>query len=198
VRPLKNDVKSMTTASTADKLAPVLYTANEMDQVLHEGDYWFIVCGNVIYHVSYDDDGTFLKVPFERCASCGTETTSDQIAAAGQRCPTCKRPGPFTRAIGPDGQPRVDVRAQGHTATTPLSPLEVAFVQRAREPGRSADSHALAHQGVLRIASGPEGLRQAHHLRENLHRALAADFPVAAVSDRTQPDRHRQLRWQRR
>src|SRR5215510_14936447 len=128
VRPLKNDVRSMTTATTADKLAPVLYSANDMDQVLHEGDYWFIVCGNVIYHVSYDDDGTFIQVPFERCGTCGTETTSDEIAKAGQLCPTCGNPGPFTRAIDPlTGQPRVDVRANGHTVTTPLSPLEIAF-----------------------------------------------------------------------
>src|SRR5215475_4133047 len=87
VRPLKNDVQSMTTATTADKLAPVLYIANDMDQVLHEGDYWFIVTGNVIYHVSYDDDGTYLQVPFERCLSCGYEVTSDVIAKAGQKCP---------------------------------------------------------------------------------------------------------------
>src|SRR5262245_33945018 len=32
VRPLKNDVESVTTATTADKLAPVLYTANHMDE----------------------------------------------------------------------------------------------------------------------------------------------------------------------
>ena len=127
VRPLKNDVKSMTTATTADKLAPVLYTSNDMDQVLHEGDYWFIVCGNVIYHVSYDDDGTFTKVPYEVCASCGYEVTSDAIAQAGQRCPQCQQPGPFTRALGADGQPKVDVRANGHTATVALSPLEIAF-----------------------------------------------------------------------
>src|SRR5262245_35323088 len=127
VRPLKNDVKSMTTATTADKLAPVLYGSNLMDQVLHEGDYWFIVCGNVIYHASYDDDGTFIRVPYELCASCGYEVTSDQIAKNGQLCPVCQKRGPFSRVIDQNGQPKVDVRANGHTVTTPLSPLEVAF-----------------------------------------------------------------------
>jgi hypothetical protein len=127
VRPLKNDVKSMTTATTADKLAPVLYTSNEMDIVLHEGDYWFIVCGNVVYHVSYDDDGTFIQVPFELCLTCGYENTSDTIAKNAQKCPQCGKPGPFKRAVDPNGQPKVDVRANGHTVTTPLSPLEVAF-----------------------------------------------------------------------
>src|SRR5262249_3924499 len=73
-RPMKNDVQSVSTAATADKLAPVLATANEMDLVLYEGDFWFIVLGNVVYHVSYDDDGTFLRVPFERCQACQTET----------------------------------------------------------------------------------------------------------------------------
>src|SRR5262249_40075488 len=53
VRPLKNDVKPVSTAATADKLAPVLATANEMDLVLYEGDFWFIVLGNVAYPVSY-------------------------------------------------------------------------------------------------------------------------------------------------
>src|SRR3954468_477579 len=133
VRPLKNDVRSVTTATTADKLAPVLYQANEMDTVLHEGDFWFIVCGNVIYHVSYDDAGTFIKVPFEHCGTCNAETTSDEIAKAGQVCPTCQKPGPFTRAVDESSEPRVDVRAQGHTVTTPLSPLEIAFpLMRAR------------------------------------------------------------------
>src|SRR5215471_6871054 len=126
VRPLKNDVKSMTTATTADKLAPVLYTSNDMDQVLHEGDYWFIVCGNVIYHVSFDDDGTFIKVPYELCASCNYETTSDQIAKNRGLCPFCRKPGPFSAVKLPTGEPKVDARAKGHTVTTPLSPLEVA------------------------------------------------------------------------
>jgi len=127
VRPLKNDVKSMTTATTADRLAPVLYTANLMDQVLHEGDFWFIVCGNVIYHVSYDDDGTFTKVPIELCGTCHYEVPSDEIARAGQLCPVCRKPGPFTKAVDAKGQPRFDARPNGHTVTTPLSPLEVAF-----------------------------------------------------------------------
>jgi len=127
VRPLTNDVKSVTTATTADKLAPVLYTANEMDLVLQEGDFWFIVCGNVIYHVSYDDDGRYIKVPFNVCAACGYETTVDEIAKAKQLCPQCGKPGPFTPALKEDNTPKLDVRPQGHTVTTPLSPLEVAF-----------------------------------------------------------------------
>jgi len=132
VRPLKNNAQSVLTATTADKLAPVLYKANDMDQVLHEGDFWFIVCGNVIYHVSYDDNGKYVAVPYERCLSCNLEVTSDAIATAGQKCPACGQ-NKFTRAIGKDGQPRMDHVPQGDVVTTPLSPLEVAFpMQRPR------------------------------------------------------------------
>src|SRR5262249_26117801 len=55
IRPLRNDVKSVTTATTASKLTPVLHGLNDMTDCMFEGDFWFIVCGNVIYHVSYDD-----------------------------------------------------------------------------------------------------------------------------------------------
>lgn len=130
VRPLRNDVKSVTTATTAAKLAPVLATLNGMTDNLYEGDYWFIVTGNVVYHVSYDDDGTYIAIPFERCKTCGLEITSDVIAQAGQMCPKCKTPaaGNFTPAIDPaTGKPRLRYEAQGATMTTPLSMLEVAF-----------------------------------------------------------------------
>ncbi len=132
VRPLKNNAKSVLTATTADKLAPVLYTANDMDAVLHEGDFWFIVCGNVIYHVSYDDNGKYVAVPYEKCLTCGLEVTGDAIAQNGQKCPACGGTT-FTRAMDANGQPRVDHVPQGDVLTTPLSPLEVAFpMQRAR------------------------------------------------------------------
>src|SRR5262249_56973417 len=42
-------------------------------------------------------------------------------------CPECEEPGAFTQAMNPDGSPRVDARPNGHTVTTALSPLEVAF-----------------------------------------------------------------------
>lgn len=136
VRPLKNDVKSVTTATTAGKLAPVYYTLNEMDETLHEGDFWFIVCGNVIYHVSYDDNGVYSKIPIEHCLKCGLEVSSDAIASAGQRCPRCQQPaaGNFTPAMDPEtGEPKQKIVPQGSTVTTALSPLEVAFpFQRAR------------------------------------------------------------------
>jgi hypothetical protein len=129
VRPLRNDVKSVTTANTASKLNPVLYGLNAMPETLLEGDFWFIVLGNVIYHVSFDDNGKYIAIPFERCAKCGLETTSDQIAQAGQMCPTCQTPaaGNFSPALDQQGKPRQQYQPQGQTVTTALSPLEVAF-----------------------------------------------------------------------
>ncbi len=132
VRPLKNDAASVLTATTADKLAPILYTANDMDTVLHEGDFWFIVCGNVIYHVSFDDNGKYAAVPYERCLNCGLEVTSDVIAKNGQKCPSCGQ-SQFAPATDKTGAPRQDHVPLGDVITTPLSPLEVAFpMQRAR------------------------------------------------------------------
>jgi hypothetical protein len=129
VRPLRNDVKSVTTANTATKLNPVLYGLNAMPETLLEGDFWFIVLGNVIYHVSFDDNGQYFAIPFEHCAQCGKDFPSDQIAQAGQMCPNCKTPaaGNFTPAMDAQGQPRVQYEPQGQTVTTALSPLEVAF-----------------------------------------------------------------------
>jgi len=126
VRPLRNDVKSVTTATTAGKMAPLLATRNGMPDVLHEGDFWFIVTGNVIYHVSFDDNGKYIGVPFEHCLKCGLEVTSDVIAQHGQRCPRCQETQ-FTPALDPQGQPRKRYDAVGQTLTTALSPLEVAF-----------------------------------------------------------------------
>jgi hypothetical protein len=129
VRPLRNDVKSVTTATTASKMAPLLAKLNEMPDTLHEGDFWFITCGNVIYHVAFDDNGKYIGVPFEHCLKCGLEVTSDVIAKSGQACPRCKQPaaGNFTPALDKAGKPRIQYEPQGQTVTTALSPLEVAF-----------------------------------------------------------------------
>lgn len=130
VRPLRNDVKSVTTATTAGKLAPVLYGLNAMPETLHEGDFWFIVLGNVIYHVAFDDNGQYYAIPFEHCLKCGLDITSDVIAKSGQACPRCKTPaaGNFTPTLDPQtGKPKVQYEAQGQTVTTALSMLEVAF-----------------------------------------------------------------------
>jgi hypothetical protein len=126
VRPLRNDLKSVTTATTATKMAPVLATLNGMPDVLHEGDFWFIVTGNVVYHVSFEDNGKFIGVPFEQCATCKLEVTSDQIAQAGQKCPQCGG-GQFSPALDAQGQPRQQFNPLGQTVTTALSPLEIAF-----------------------------------------------------------------------
>lgn len=126
VRPLRNDVKAVTTATTATKMAPVLATLNKMPETLHEGDFWFIVTGNVIYHVSFDDNGKYVGVPFIKCASCGLEVTSDVIAKAGQKCPKCGQ-SQFSPALDQTGQPRKQYHAVGQTKTSALSLLEVAF-----------------------------------------------------------------------
>jgi len=129
VRPLRNDVKSVTTATTASKLAPVLYGLNDMPETMHEGDFWFIVLGNVVYHVAYDDNGQYYAIPWEHCAKCGYDVTSDEIAKAGQTCPKCHTPaaGNFTPALDQAGKPRMRYEPQGQTVTTALSPLEIAF-----------------------------------------------------------------------
>jgi hypothetical protein len=129
VRPLRNDVKSVTTATTATKMAPLLAKLNAMTDTMSEGDFWFIVTGNVIYHVGFDDNGKYVGVPVEHCVTCGNEVTSDQIAQAGQACPKCQTPaaGNFTPALDQAGQPRKQFNPQGQTVTTALSPLEVAF-----------------------------------------------------------------------
>src|SRR5882672_3748853 len=136
VRPLRNDVKSVTTATTAGKLAPVLYGLNDMPETLHEGDFWFIVLGNVVYHVSFDDNGQYFAIPYEHCAKCGLDITSDVCSSDLQACPRCTTPaaGNFTPTIDPTtNKPKIHYEAQGQTATTALSPLEIAFpMMRAR------------------------------------------------------------------
>lgn len=134
--PTSRRASAVVTAKTGNDLAPIYHELHDMDAVNMEGDFWFIVTGNVIYHTYYDPDAEYIAIPYEQCSQCKQTYTSDQIAEAKQRCPGCGAPsaGNFAPLTDPQTQqPAVEWKAQGRGATIPLSLLEVAFpLQRPR------------------------------------------------------------------
>src|SRR6267378_3375267 len=129
IRPNGRSPKNVITAATADDLAPILHDIHDMNAVMNEFDYWFILNGNAVLHSYWDESSVYgvSTIPYEQCAGCGLQLRQDQIAAEGQKCPACGN-RQFTPAVDPStGAARVDTLPKGQAATTPLSMLEVAF-----------------------------------------------------------------------
>lgn len=127
VRPVGHDAKAIVTAAAADDLSPVLHTAHDMDSVMSEFDWWFIVTGNAILHSWWNATaGRLIEIPYEQCVQCGLELTSVQIAENKGRCTAC-RGRSFVPVLDEYGDPRVEVQPEGEACTDPLSFLEVAF-----------------------------------------------------------------------
>ena len=121
-RPNGRDPKNVTMAALVDDLVPLLRDVHDMNAVMTEFDYWFIICGNAFLHTWWDNDikhGS-VHVPYEQCVGCGLELLSSQIADSGGKCPSC---------VGTAFMPtdRTEQQPQGKAVTTALSPLEIAF-----------------------------------------------------------------------
>ncbi len=128
VRPNGADPKNIAVAAYCDDLHPILHNEQDMDEVMAESDYWFIVTGWTCLHTYFDRDikyGT-IELRYEQCLGCGAVTTEDKIAEAGQVCPECQQSqfGPGTDPVTGES---VKIEAKGRGKTDALSPFEVAF-----------------------------------------------------------------------
>lgn len=130
VRPNGTDPKNVAVANAADEMAPLLHEEHEMEANLNEFDYWLIVTGNAFLHefLEYDYKYGAVTVRSLECAACGEVYPEDEIAEAGQVCPSCGAPGPFADAVDEEtGEPSVTTRPLSRGATVVLSPFEIAF-----------------------------------------------------------------------
>jgi hypothetical protein len=129
VRPNGTDPQNVAVAAHCDQLHPVLHKEHDMDEILSEADYWFIVCGWTCLHTYLDHDVKYGTITLnqEQCAGCGQIYSEDKIAKAGQKCPDCGG-AEFMPAVDEAGMPvppRVIAKARGKTVA--YSPFEVAF-----------------------------------------------------------------------
>lgn len=128
-RPNGNDPKNISAANTADELAPMLHDLHDMDSVMNEADFWFLVTGNAFLHTYWDYDPQYgmIESPVEECVGCGARHSSDELQGAQPICPDCKGTA-FQAAIDPlTGQPATQRKAKGRSVTDALSPFEFAF-----------------------------------------------------------------------
>lgn len=129
VRPEGSDPKNVAVASVCDDMAPLLHEEHQMDAVLNEADFWFIVTGNVFLHTYLERDVKHgvTVIDMEQCATCGAINSPDQIMKAGQMCPDCKGMQ-FKPAMDPEtGAPLQNKIPNGKGVTAALSPFELAF-----------------------------------------------------------------------
>lgn len=130
VRPNGTDPKNVAVANAADEIAPLLHEEHDMEGNLNEADYWLIVTGNMFLHEFLDYDFKYGQTTVRKlhCAACDEEYGEDEIAEAGQLCPSCGAPGPFDDVVDEKtGQPAVESRPLSRGATVVLSPFELAF-----------------------------------------------------------------------
>lgn len=129
VRPNGADPKNVAVAAHCDNLHPVLHNEHDMDEIMAEADYWFIVCGWTCLHTYLDFDVKYGTVTLnhEQCMTCGKTFTEDKIAKAGQMCPECSGVE-FQPAVDEAGMPiPPTVVAKSRGKTVAYSPFEVAF-----------------------------------------------------------------------
>lgn len=127
-RPNGNDPKNVSAANTADQLAPVLHDLHDMDHVMNEADFWFLVTGNAFLHTYWDYDPQYgmIESPVEECVSCGYRASSDEITGTQPVCPECGATQ-FKPAVDEMGQPATQRKAKGRSVTDALSPFEFGF-----------------------------------------------------------------------
>ena len=128
VRPNGADPKNVAVAAYCDELHPVLHKEHNMEEILAESDYWFIVTGWTCLHTYLDHDVRYgtVELHYEQCVGCDAVTTEDKIAEAGQTCPTCGGTE-FVSGVDPATGERTKVVPKARGKTIALSPLEVAF-----------------------------------------------------------------------
>lgn len=129
VRPNGSDPANVAVAAIADEYAPVLHREHDMDAVLNEHDFWFIVTGNAFLHTFFERDarhGT-ITIDIEQCVACGQEYSTLELVDAGQVCPHCGATK-FQPAVDPlTNLPKQKRISKGRGVTVALSPFEVAF-----------------------------------------------------------------------
>ena len=129
VRPVGGDPEITAVAAISDDLHPLLHEIHEMDEVLDEADYWFIVTGNVFMHTYLERDMKHgqTNVPLLQCPTC-TKTYTAQELQDAKACPECGGPlDAFQPAIDEEGQPAVRTMPGQRGVSIPLSPFEIAF-----------------------------------------------------------------------
>lgn len=131
VRPMGVDPKNVAVAALCDDFQPVLHEEHQIDEVMNESDFWFIVCGTSFLHTFLEKDikhGSTV-IPFETCVACQQVYSSDQIAEAGGKCAECGAID-FVPAMDPEtGEPLTKTIITGKGVTIALSPFELAFPQ---------------------------------------------------------------------
>lgn len=128
-RPVGNALKNIVTAGVADDYMPILHESHMMDTVMNEFDFWQLVTGNAWLHtcVNYERANGMITIAYEQCMQCQQEFPQNQIADAGQKCPSCGGTQ-FQPAIDPaTGQPKQTQQPMSKGITMALSPFEVAF-----------------------------------------------------------------------
>lgn len=130
VRPNGADPKNVAVAAYCDDLHPVLHKEHDMEEILSEADYWFIVTGWTCLHTYLDFDMKYgtITLNYEQCVTCGTVSTDVDIAKAEQSCPKCGgmefQPA-VDDATGLPMPPKIVAKSRGKTVA--YSPFEVAF-----------------------------------------------------------------------
>ena len=127
-RPIGHNPKSVATAETTDRMSPLLHEEHNMNAVMREADFWFIVTGNACLQMSWDVDKRFNRVfiAHEKCLQCGENYSPKEILDAGNMCPVCGGTQ-FEKAMRPDGTPEGVWEGYGKGKTTALSPFEYAL-----------------------------------------------------------------------
>lgn len=127
-RPVGHDTQSVSAAEVADRLAPLIHDEHNMDSVLREADFWFIVTGNALLQLSWDRDHRFNAtfIPHEQCTLCGNVFPPQVIVQNNQACPIDGNTQ-FIKAIGPDNAPIGETIIGGRGRTNALSPFEYTF-----------------------------------------------------------------------
>lgn len=128
VKPSNTDPVNVAVAGYCDELHPVLHDEHDMDGVMNENDYWFIVTGWSCLHTYYDRDVKYgtIRLAYEQCLGCEEVTTEDVIAKNGQACPTCGGVE-FAPVMNAQTGETHKVVPKGRGKTDSLSPLEIVF-----------------------------------------------------------------------
>ena len=128
-RPIGEDNLAVITAGVADDYAPILHEEHMMDVVMNTFDFWMLTTGNAWLHtaVSYDRKNGVERVGYETCVACGEEYAQNEIADAGQKCPSCGAMD-FQPTLDPmTGMPKQQEIPKAKGITYALSPFEIAF-----------------------------------------------------------------------
>lgn len=124
-RPNGRGPMNITTAETADDLAPLIHEEHGMDAVLWDADYWGIMLGNFFLHPYWDSSkGAAQTVQLDQCLVCKTVSPPDQIVQNHQRCPNCNSTN-LRPAMNPDGTPATQQMMIGRGQTLVLSPMQL-------------------------------------------------------------------------